>query len=355
VSLSQLIHQHRERIVGRWAQKVIERLALESTRPPQLINALPSFLQDVAEFLELPQEDWGRSEGAASHGRHRVEMGLDIGGLAEEFGMVAETIFEVADQTKFVPSLAETAALTKIIAKGAAESVRAYARLRDQQVAAEASRHFSFVAHELRTPLQTARLATQLISGGYGDTQALLDRLTRAHDELSDLIDNSLLEARLQGEPQLHVSPQATHALMNEAIANVHVLAARRNVALTVDGEDVAVVVDRKLIVSAITNLVVNAIKFSHEGAQVTLRSRATEERVLIEVDDCCGGLPEDVPGRLFQPFVQAATDGSGFGLGLMIVKQAVDAHQGSVRVVNLPPQGCRFVIELLAPAPAEG
>jgi signal transduction histidine kinase len=68
---------------------------------------------------------------------------------------------------------------------------------------------------------------------------------------------------------------------------------------------------------------------------------------VLFEVFDGCGGLPEDLPQKLFQPFVQVGEDRSGFGLGLVIVKQAVEAHGGAVRVVNDPPQGCCFVVEL--------
>lgn len=67
----------------------------------------------------------------------------------------------------------------------------------------------------------------------------------------------------------------------------------------------------------------------------------------MLEVEDRCGGLPEDLPERLFQPFVQAGDDKSGFGLGLMIVKQAAEAHNGSVRVVNTPGVACCFIIDL--------
>jgi signal transduction histidine kinase len=69
---------------------------------------------------------------------------------------------------------------------------------------------------------------------------------------------------------------------------------------------------------------------------------------VLFTVEDECGGIPEDLPKRLFQPFVQAGSDKSGFGLGLLIVKQATEAHRGSVRVTNrLDRSGCIFVLDL--------
>jgi len=98
---------------------------------------------------------------------------------------------------------------------------------------------------------------------------------------------------------------------------------------------------------SAITNLVRNAIKFSVEGGRVDFRARALEDRVLFEVEDSCRGMPEELPPKLFQPFVQQNADRSGFGLGLLIVKRAIEAHHGSVRVVNRPNEGCTFVLDV--------
>ena len=347
MKLSELIAQRKDQIIGRWSQKVIERLGMEATKKPQLINDLPEFLDELVEHLDRPPETWSLSEGAASHGRHRMSMGIDVGGLAEEFGMVAETVLELAAELHVVASLDEAAVLARLIGRGTAQSVRAYAQLRDRQLAEEASRHFSFVAHELRTPLHTARLAAQLIADGQGERGDLLDRLARAHDQLVDLVDNSLVEARLLGEPKLELSRHRTSELVREALRNASMLAVRRNIRLAMEGTDIEVMIDRKLLVSALTNLVVNGVKFSHEGGAVTVRSKTAEDRVLLEVEDCCGGLPDGLPARMFQPFVQASADRSGFGLGLMIVKQAVEAHQGAVRVVNRPPDGCRFVVEL--------
>ena len=79
----------------------------------------------------------------------------------------------------------------------------------------------------------------------------------------------------------------------------------------------------------------------------MTIRSRLGGARMLFEIDDECGGLPEDLPAKMFQPFVQAGSDRTGFGLGLVIVKHAIDAHAGAVRVIDRSPHGCRFVLEL--------
>jgi signal transduction histidine kinase len=105
--------------------------------------------------------------------------------------------------------------------------------------------------------------------------------------------------------------------------------------------------VDPRLVSSALTNLVRNAVKFTHQGGTVEIRARVAEERVSIEVEDGCGGLPPGFVERAFAPFAQMGADRTGFGLGLAIAKQAADAHGGSIRVQNLPGKGCIFVLEL--------
>jgi signal transduction histidine kinase len=347
MKLVDLISNHKDELIGKWARKVVERLGLQSTELVQLINALPHFLDEIIECLDRPPETWRRSDGAEAHGVHRIETGLDIGALAEEFALVEETIYELVGEHGLVVTPSESANLIRFIGRGTAESVRAYARLRDRQLAEEASRHFSFVAHELRTPLMTARLAVHLISEDKGNSAMHLQRLQRAHDQLSDLVDNSLVEARLQGQPRMQLERCQTGALMQEAVTNARTLAWRKAIELSSEGDDVEILVDRKLLVSALTNLIANAVKFSRDTGAVRVMSRLNDDRVLFEIEDECGGLPEDLPARLFQPFVQAGADRTGFGLGLLIVKQAVEAHGGAVRVVNCPPKGCCFVVEL--------
>jgi hypothetical protein len=106
---------------------------------------------------------------------------------------------------------------------------------------------------------------------------------------------------------------------------------------------------DPRLLRSALSNLIRNAIKFSKPGGTIWLRGKEAQGRVLLEVEDECGGLPKGEVQKLFDPFVQAGQDRSGFGLGLAIAKQAVEAHDGSIRVHDLPGRGCVFVLDLPA------
>ena len=71
------------------------------------------------------------------------------------------------------------------------------------------------------------------------------------------------------------------------------------------------------------------------------VRFGKTNEKVVIEVEDSCGGLPRGSAERMFLPFVQVGEDKSGYGLGLAIARQAVEAHGGSLSAHDHPGEGC--------------
>jgi len=90
-----------------------------------------------------------------------------------------------------------------------------------------------------------------------------------------------------------------------------------------------------------------NAFKYTPQGRTVIFGARAHAGRLLIEVQDECGGIPEH-KGDLFQAFGdRRGSDRSGLGLGLSIARQAVRANAGDIHVRNMPGKGCIFTIDL--------
>jgi hypothetical protein len=125
--------------------------------------------------------------------------------------------------------------------------------------------------------------------------------------------------------------------------------AANRGVQFRVErvDDDLLVDVDRHLFTSAIANLLQNAFKFTQPSSRVCLRTRATADHVLIEVEDQCGGLPSGAAEAIFRPFEQWGVDHSGLGLGLPISRQAIEANGGTLSVRDIPGEGCVFVVEM--------
>jgi signal transduction histidine kinase len=100
-------------------------------------------------------------------------------------------------------------------------------------------------------------------------------------------------------------------------------------------------------------NLLHNAFKNTAAGGHVALRAHAAAGRLVVEIEDECGGFPED-KGDLFQVFGdRRGHDRSGLGLGLSIARKAMRAHGGDIHVRNMPGKGCVFVIEM--PLAADG
>ena len=90
-----------------------------------------------------------------------------------------------------------------------------------------------------------------------------------------------------------------------------------------------------------------NAIKFTKPGSTVTLRVKTTADRVLIEVEDACGGLRVRDATELFAAFEQRSADRSGLGLGLAFCRWAVHANNGVISAHTLKDKGCVFTVDL--------
>src|SRR5690606_19193045 len=187
----------------------------------------------------------------------------------------------------------EHRSLLRAVSEAAAASASAYAEMRDTEHARQAAMHFAFIAHEIRTPLQNARLAAQLLQSEPAGREAS-KQLERSLDQLSDLVDDSLMEARLYGEPQLHLQRVSLREIVEAARQDAEPRARARSLTIRTEAGDFEVEADRRVVVSAVTNLLINAAKFCGEGRTVTVRARREGDRAVIEVEDECGGIPDE-------------------------------------------------------------
>lgn len=111
---------------------------------------------------------------------------------------------------------------------------------------------------------------------------------------------------------------------------------------------------DPQMLAAALGNLLQNAFKFTRPHTKVSLTTRATADRVVIEVSDECGGLVGGDGEGLFRAFEQRGADRTGLGLGLSISRRGVEANGGELRVRDRPGTGCVFSVDLprLPPLP---
>jgi signal transduction histidine kinase len=163
-----------------------------------------------------------------------------------------------------------------------------------------------------------------------------------------ELVDQSLQLARIASGIELRRQSTTLRALFEDVELGARSDAESKGVELRLVVEkDDPINLDVRLVRSALGNLVRNGVKYTAPGTAVELRGRITGGRAVIEIEDCCGGLPPGTVEQAFAPFVRLDHREEGFGLGLAIAKQAVDAHGGTLRIQDLPGKGCIFVLEL--------
>jgi signal transduction histidine kinase len=165
---------------------------------------------------------------------------------------------------------------------------------------------------------------------------------------LQRLVDRSLADVRLDAGIQ-SIERVAVWELLEEVEIGAAMLAQKQDVHFSVVSVDHTIVVraDRQILAAAVFNLLQNAFKFTRPRTTVSLRASSTGTRVLLEVEDECGGLPPGKVESLLQPFEQRGADRTGVGLGLSICLKAVQAMEGELHIRDLPGKGCVFAIDL--------
>ena len=370
--MHEFLSTYRSELIHRCRRKVAQRAQPMATNA-ELEHGVPLFLDQLIKTLRVEQSaepmlsrkvsgpSGGGSpvlseigESAAQHGRELQAHGFTVEQVVHDYGDLCQAITDLAFEVGTVIAVDEFRTLNRCLDNAIADAVTEFNYQRDfvvaDRYALALNERLGFFAHELRNHLNTATLAVTAIKAGNvglaGATGAVLDRSLVA---LRNLIDRSLAEVRITaGMP-------AQHRLFSLAdfIAEIKLSATLeadvKECVLTVSSVDplLAVEADRDLLLAAVGNLLQNAFKFTHHRSAVSLNAYAAADRILIDVEDSCGGLPPGDAQKMFLPFSQNSADKSGLGLGLSISRHSVEANAGTLSVRDVPGEGCIFTIDL--------
>ncbi|AZZ48215.1 sensor histidine kinase [Rathayibacter rathayi] len=219
------------------------------------------------------------------------------------------------------------------------------------------------ISHELKTPIGAVGLLAEALDSAADDPQQVrrfAHRLTQESHRLAKITREIIELSRLQSA-DVAGSAEVLRVddVVTAALETTHVLAESHNVTLVRGGMKKAYVVGQeKMLVSALHNLLANAIQYSPAGSRVGIGIRSTGGVVEIAVTDQGIGIPEEDLDRVFERFYRVDQARSrhtgGTGLGLSIVKHAVQNHGGDVRVWSKPGRGSTFTIRLPETDPAK-
>ncbi len=212
-------------------------------------------------------------------------------------------------------------------------------------------------AHELRTPVAAISGAVEVLQLGAKERPAERDHflaiIDRQSSRLARLSRSLLVLARAQtGEEDVRRSPVELCPLLEEIAESLG--AAEEVEVEVVCPPGLLVYAERDLVDQVFSNLAANAAKHTKRG-RITITARAQDaERVLIELVDTGSGISPETQPRIFDRFYRGETrEPDGFGLGLAIVGQAVDALNGTIEVYSQPGSGTRATVTLPLARPA--
>jgi signal transduction histidine kinase len=351
MALYQFIAENHEEIVRRCTAKVATR-SQPSETPSE--HGVPLFLDQVVEALRpgvSSNPEIGRS--AVRHGLELLQKGFTVSQVVHDYGDVCQSITGLAVEKEEPISAADFCTLNRCLDEAIAGAVTEYGRLRDQppvdDTAAHEAEHLGFLTHELRNLVNTAILSFEVLETGNvgvrGSTGRVLQRSLRG---MRTLVGRSVAELRLTHG--VRSRDQILLAGFIEEVSAAGILEAdAKGIALVVEPTEgeIAVEGDRAVLAAALQNLLQNAFKFTRPHTVVIVRVRATADRVQIEVQDECGGLPDRTPESLFTPFDRRSASRTGLGLGLAFSRRGVEADGGRLHARSLPGQGCIFTLDL--------
>jgi two-component system sensor histidine kinase GlrK len=218
-------------------------------------------------------------------------------------------------------------------------------RVRLLELAQEKNKFLRHMSHELKTPLANIREGTELLlDGSVGDLDGpqreVTDILRMNGLKLQQLIENLLSFSAWQTKSEVLTLSDFSLRAQVISVAKAQRLALKAaNIQLKLEVEDIIVNADQDKIRTVLDNLLSNAIKFTPRGGLITIRGLRTPTSFVLEFGDTGPGIPEEESPRIFEAFFQGRREQGGqvggTGIGLSVVLECIQAHDGSVELVD--------------------
>jgi two-component system sensor histidine kinase SenX3 len=218
------------------------------------------------------------------------------------------------------------------------------------------------ISHELKTPIGALMVLAETLEGELDPSviRRIVERMTDEADRATRTIDDLMELSRIELGGERAIGPVRLADVLAEAVDRVTELAARRAIGISILGpvgpdgshdDELTIEGDRRQLVSALGNLVENAVKYSEPDRSVRVEARSDGEMAEISVIDRGVGIPQRDRDRIFERFYRVdrarSRDTGGTGLGLSIVRHVVTNHGGEIILTSTEGQGSTFRLRL--------
>ncbi|MBV6826122.1 sensor histidine kinase KdpD [Pseudomonas sp. PD9R] len=374
--LSEFIVQQVDRIVDEWEQfaktitpaaEAMDRSALRDHARAILLAAARDMSkpqtpgeQAAKAKGEGPEKTPSLDQAGASHGELRHTVGFDLVQMTSEFRHLRACVIRLWVDSLESPDMAyfqDMIRFNEAIDEALAESTAAYA----EQVNRSRDIFLAILGHDLRVPLQAVSMSTEMLlrkTRLEGDALKCATHIKRGTRHMAVMVNDllELVRSRLGKSLPIELAPMDLAEAAHAAIADACAGNPECDPALKILG-DVSGNWDPGRIAQLLQNLIGNALQHGSNKRDVTVTLRGEQDAVQLTVHNFGIPIPADAIATIFDPLVRSADEELGqpstsLGLGLFIVKEVVDAHQGTIEVSSSEADGTLFTVVLPRSAP---
>jgi signal transduction histidine kinase len=378
------LHEAHGRIARQWLERLEALLTVnrgEVFPSNKLLDHIPDLIDQIASHLESPAESGIAANTAvmtkaAELGALRYEQQASVHQLLREYQIFGEVLHQFVEEevTRAEPPISAadalralgllTAAVRRLEQQTIDAFVARYTQTIEQQT--EQVRGFSrFVSHEVRQPLSVLHVLVKMlpVRAGQPDAPRLFDTLERNVSRMTAVVNQLERLTRLSAAPEDGPGEQEVRlaALVSDVAQQLAEMASARGVDIVVADDLPSLVLEPGRAELVFVNLIANAIKYSDPAKpdrHVRIEAVADARWPTVTVRDNGIGIPASRLESIFQQFVRAHEQrdselgAHGLGLGLAIVRECMEASQGTVSVESVEHAGTTFtLVWRIAPA----
>jgi len=368
--LPEFIVQHVDRIVDEWEQfanlistdPTLDRTTLRDHAKLILLAAASDMRKDQSASEQAakakgegPEKTPSLDEAGASHGQLRHAIGFDLVQMTSEFRHLRACVIRMWVNSLQAPDLEyfqDMIRFNETIDEALAESTAAYA----DQVNRSRDIFLAILGHDLRAPLQAVSMSTELLlrkAALEGDALKCASNIQRGAGHMTMMIRDllELVRSRLGKRLPIEPAPMDLGQATREAIARACAGQPECDPTLVTQG-DTSGTWDPRRLDQMLQNLIGNALQHGSSEREVTLSLHGDADSVRLTVHNDGTPIPAEAIPTIFDPLMRSASEELGepttsLGLGLFIVKEVVEAHQGTIEVSSDEANGTTFTVVL--------
>ncbi len=359
-AFSGILREKKATLIACWHASVRALPGAAELDGPALRDHIPQFIDEM--ILAIARHDEKVSHGGkgspVEHGIQRLAAGFDIKEVVIEYNILRAAVHDVAEESGMLLGADDWGVINHIIDDAVAWAVDTFSREQSAELHRRRNEYFSFVMHDVRTPLNAISLTAYLLSDELGtDSQCsdMLQVLQRNVGRIDGLIRRVIEENAQPDSPEGLVPVRREidlWPLVHRLLQDMQPVAEAAKVRIgNAVPRHLTATADANLIARTLQNLIGNAVKFA-PGGEIEVGAKPIENGVECWVRDNGPGIP---PERLERIFEKGETDAdparAGFGLGLAISKKIIESHGGTISIESQLGRGAEFRFSIPEPS----